>query len=148
MRNYLGYIICSHCYYMEVTKSKSKSISKIFTLRVKKIFYSNLIIPIHFVLWFSLFFFFLKWFGFILFMCPLFGVWFFFSSTCFSRWPSLLLTDILRKEWCLCVFYSLWSLEWKHRGLYLASVLPTLIHSSLWYMVNNNNKKSSLGSWP
>lgn len=78
MRNYLGYIICSHCYYMEVTKSKLKFISKIFTLRVKKIFYSNLIIPIHFVLWFSLFFFFLKWFGFILFMCPLFGVWFFF----------------------------------------------------------------------
>lgn len=54
----MDYIICSHSYYIGVTESKSKSISKIFTLRVNKFFYSKFIlfiIPIHFVLWFSLF---------------------------------------------------------------------------------------------
>ena len=107
----MDYIICSHSYYIGVSESKSKSISKIFTLRVEKFFYSKfilLVIPIHFVLWFSFFFFFfpLKWFVFILFMCPLFGVWF-FVSTCFSRWPSLLLTDILRKVVSLCTLLSL-----------------------------------------
>jgi len=57
----MDYIICSHSYYIGVSESKSKSISKIFTLRVEKFFYSKfilLIVPIHFVLWFSLFFFF------------------------------------------------------------------------------------------
>lgn len=146
MRNYTDYIICSHGYYIGVTEWSQNPSLKSLPSRVNKFFYSKFIlfiIPIHFVLWFSLLFFFfpLKWFGFILFMCLLFGVLSFFFLHLFLSMTFFALMTFWGKEWCLCVPYSLWSFRRKHRGLYpFASILSNLTHSSLWYMVNNDNK--------
>ena len=119
MRNYLGYIICSHCYYMEVTKSKSKSISKIFTLRVKKVFYSNLIIPIHFVLWFSLFVFFLK------------VIWIYLVYVSFI-WSLIFFSPLVSLDDLLCS----WLTFWGKSGVFVYSTL-----SEVW---NGNTEVSTL----